>query len=195
MNCPNCGKELLEGEVCTCTTNNEPSEASASTEYYQPAPDPVAEPTSNPAQEDYQPVFDEQPQQNAYYSPQQPNNYYDPTAQQIPYYAPVIQPVARTDYPEDYKPKKKYIAVILAYALGVFGIHNFYLGNNSKGVAQLLLTLLGSLFFGLGIIACTVWVIVEAVQILIDKIDSDANGYKLMTFAEELALAQKKNKD
>ena len=23
MTCPNCGKELKEGEVCTCTQNNE----------------------------------------------------------------------------------------------------------------------------------------------------------------------------
>ena len=199
MICPNCGKELLEGEVCSCTAANEPVQNTEENNYYQsaqqiqePIQEPVQEPIQEPAQQAAQGSAYQQPQQNAYYSPEQPiNGYYDPNAQQIPYYAPIIQPVASTDYPEDYKPKKKYVAVILAATLGVFGIHNFYLGNSSKGVAQLLLTLLGSLFFGLGLIACNVWAIFEAVQILIEKIDSDANGYKIMTFAEELALAKK----
>ena len=132
-----------------------------------------------------------QPQQ-PYYSPEQNNQYYSPTEQQIPYYAPVVMPSASTDYPEDYKPKKKYIAIILAYTLGVFGIHNFYLGNNSKAVAQILLTTLGSLLFGLGMVATSIWVIVETVQLLTEKVDSDANGYKIMTLAEEIAWVQSK---
>ena len=89
-------------------------------------------------------------------------------------------------------PKKKYIAIILAYTLGIFGIHNFYLGNNSKAVAQILLTTLGSLLFGLGLVATSVWVIVETVQLLTEKVDSDANGYKIMTLAEEIAWVQSK---
>lgn len=200
MICPICGKELNEGEVCTCTapveapqTPVEPVQNSAETqEYYQPQPETAPE-TQIPQAENvpYQSPYMNQPQQ-PYYSPEPNNQYYAPTDQQIPYYAPVIMPSASTDYPEDYKPKKRYVAVILAYALGIFGIHNFYLGNNSKAVAQILLTTLGSLLFGLGMIATSVWVLVETVQLLTEKVDSDANGYKIMTLAEEIAWVQSK---
>lgn len=204
MICPNCGRILNEGEVCTCTAPAEPVETPVepiqepvqepvnAQQYYQPQPENVSEPQAPQAESaPYQNPYMNQPQQ-PYYSPEQNNQYYSPTEQQIPYYAPVIMPSASTDYPEDYKPKKRYIAVLLAYALGIFGIHNFYLGNNSKAVAQILLTTLGSLLFGLGIIATSVWVIVETVQLLTEKVDSDANGYKIMTLAEEIAWVQSK---
>ncbi|MFR2017250.1 MAG: hypothetical protein ACLS27_01150 [Eubacterium sp.] len=41
-------------------------------------------------------------------------------------------------------------------------------------------------------VAAEVWALVETVQILTDKIDADANNFKIMTFAEELAKAQSK---
>lgn len=218
MTCPNCGKELLEGEVCTCTSEqiNEASEnvqvepvaesAVESADEVQPTPVYEAEPQQleetqntyyspteqfNP-QGEYQNPYQEQGyNQPMYGAPQQ--NYYDPN-QQPPYYNPVAQePAPSTDYPENYKPKKKYVAVILGATLGGIGLHNFYLGNNSKAIAQLLIALVGSLFFGLGIIITEIWALVETVQLLTDKIDSDANNYKIMTFAEELAKAQKKD--
>ena len=43
---------------------------------------------------------------------------------------------ARTDYPEGYKIKKKYVAVILAFTFGWLGIHNFYLGNKTKAIVK-----------------------------------------------------------
>lgn len=222
MICPNCGKILNEGEICTCTAPTEPVQApvepiqeAVQEPVQENAQEPVQEPVQAPtnAQPYYQPSenviephspqAESEPYQNQYmnqpgqpyYSPEQNNQYYAPTEQQIPYYAPVIMPSASTDYPDDYKPKKRYVAVLLAYALGIFGIHNFYLGNNSKAVAQILLTTLGSLLFGLGIVATSIWVIVETVQLLTEKVDSDANGYKIMTLAEEIAWVQsKKNK-
>lgn len=224
MTCPNCGKELKEGEVCTCTQNNEVQDekpveeineeytqnAEASTEIQPeneetPAPTeetPVAETTQAPNEpEPEQPVYQSpeqnESQQSAYYNPYDNAAYYQQNdaqyTQQAPYYVPTTQaPVVSTDYPEDYKPKKKYVAVILAVALGAFGIHNFYLGNNGKGVAQILLTVLGSLLFGLGLIACEIWVLVETVQLLTENEEADANGYKIMTLAEEIAREQKK---
>ena len=43
--------------------------------------------------------------------------------------------------------------MILAFLLGTLGIHNFYLGYTNKGIAQLLLTLLGGWLCGAGAIA------------------------------------------
>lgn len=213
MKCPNCGRELLEGEICTCTSeqtvennqeqaaNEVQTEASAepveAQEVEQQSEQPQSENTyyqpSEPApqQGEYQNIYQEQGfNQPMYGAPQQ--NYYDPN-QQAPYYNPVMaKPEPSTDYPENYKPKKKYVAVILAATLGALGIHNFYLGNNGKATAQLLITLIGSLLFGLGLVVAEIWALVEAVQLLTDKIDADANNFKIMTFAEELAKAQNK---
>lgn len=212
MKCPNCGRDLLEGEICTCTTVEQDAQTTAQPENEvqpeteapveaqeveqqneQPQPENTYYQPSEPAsqQGEYQNIYQEQGfNQPMYGAPQQ--NYYDPN-QQVPYYNPVMaKPEPSTDYPEDYKPKKKYVAVILAATLGAFGIHNFYLGNNGKATAQLLIALIGSLFFGLGLVAAEIWALVETVQLLTDKIDADANNFKIMTFAEELAKAQSK---
>ena len=41
--------------------------------------------------------------------------------------------------------KEKIVAIILAFFLGGFGVHNFYLGENKKGVLRLL-----TCWFGMG---------------------------------------------
>lgn len=67
--------------------------------------------------------------------------------------------------------------------LGGLGVHNFYLGNTGKAVAQLLLTLVGWILLGLGPIAAAIWGFVEGIIILCSKPGSpwhkDANGYEL----------------
>ncbi|GEM_PF-309273 len=176
MNCPNCGRPLADGEVCNCLNEN-----------FNAPVQPEA------AQVNSAPVYEGQPAQQAYANPSQQAPYADPAQQyayqQPPYYAPqapVPAPVARTDYPEGYKPKRKYAAVILAVTLGQFGIHNFYLGNKNKALTQLLICLIGSIFAGLGAIAAWIWAIVDAVELLTDKQDMDANGFKIQTFEEAL---------
>ena len=180
MNCPNCGRPLAEGEVCNCITPQE--------NYYTPPQEPQAQP---------QEAQYAQPQQNTYYAqPAQPvqQTYYDPNAQQQFYAQQQVADIpARTDYPEGYKPKKKLIAVVLGATLGMFGIHNYYLGNNNKALAQLLVCLIGSLLAGLGFVVAYVWAIVETVLIFTEKNDKDANGYKIMTFEESMAKALKEN--
>ncbi len=177
MNCPNCGRPLEEGEVCNCV-----NEAAAA-----PQP-PVEEPQAEPVA----PQAPEQAPQQTYYAPvppvaPQPNAFQQNPYQQAPFYgAPPVAPVARRDYPQGYKPKRKYAAVILAVTLGPFGIHNFYLGHKNKGLTQLLIAVIGSLFVGLGFIAAYVWAIVDAVELLTDKQDMDENGFKIQTFEEAL---------
>ena len=59
--------------------------------------------------------------------------------------------------------KSKVTAAILAFFLGSFGVHNFYLGKTGRGVAQLLITIF-VLF--IGPLISSIWAIVEGAQIL-----------------------------
>jgi TM2 domain-containing membrane protein YozV len=171
--CPNCGRPLEDGEVCTCQSQYE------------------------------QPVTEQVPPQQNYYQPNQPpEGYYNPNPNQPPqgepnyyqgepqYYVPPEKMPANTDYPDGYKVKKKYVAVILGAVLGALGIHNFYLGNTGKAIAQLLLATVGCLVI-VGPIIAEVWSIVETVLILTESIDRDSNGFKIQTLEESIAKANK----
>ena len=62
--------------------------------------------------------------------------------------------------------KSKVVVGLLGILFGSLGIHNFYLGYTSKAVAQLLLTLVGSIFTcGLTAIAAEIWAFVESIMI------------------------------
>lgn len=193
MNCPNCGRELAEGEVCNCVPTEavNPAPETAPTQEITPEAAPVAE----QSQPQYAPAPEQQyaPTQQTYYVPPvaaaPEANYYNPQ-QPMPPMQPVV---ARTDYPEGYKIKKKLVAVILAVTLGPLGIHNFYLGNNNKALAQLLICMIGSLLAGIGLVVSWTWALIEAVMIFTEKSDMDANGYKLMTLEESIAKAIKES--
>lgn len=72
--------------------------------------------------------------------------------------------------------KSKIAAGVLGILLGSLGIHNFYLGYTNKGIAQLLLTLVGWILCGLGPVIAAVWGLVEGIQILTGSIKQDAWG-------------------
>jgi len=191
MFCPNCGKELQEGEVCTCTQTNEEAVKAA------PVQEPVAE--DIPVQEAPQQNYYAPPVQQEGFNPQAnnvavfPGTYYDPQ-KAYENAQPEEKLPARCDYPEGYKIKKKYVAVLLAASLGMFGIHNFYLGNKDKALAQVLISTVGGLLsFGVGFIAVSVWAIVETVLLLTEDIDRDFNGFKIQTFEEAIAAQMKKD--
>lgn len=74
--------------------------------------------------------------------------------------------------------KSKLAAGLLAIFVGPLGIHNFYLGYNSKGVAQLLLSTVGSCLL-VGPFIAWIWALVEAIQIFTGAISVDANGVPL----------------
>lgn len=73
--------------------------------------------------------------------------------------------------------KSKLAAGLLGILLGSFGVHNFYLGNTGKAVAQLLITLLTC---GLGSVVSGVWGLIEGIMILAGSINTDANGMPLV---------------
>ena len=68
--------------------------------------------------------------------------------------------------------KSKIVAGILGILLGSLGIHNFYLGNNSRGVLQIVLTVITCGAAGL-------WGFIEGIMILCGSIKTDANGVPL----------------
>ncbi|WP_435298693.1 NINE protein [Timonella sp. A28] len=76
--------------------------------------------------------------------------------------------------------KSKVVAGILGILLGVFGVHNFYLGNTGKAIAQLLITLLS---FGALAFVSFVWGLIEGILILVsnpgDPWHRDASGMEL----------------
>lgn len=76
--------------------------------------------------------------------------------------------------------KSKLGAGLLAIFLGALGIHNFYLGYNNKGIAQILLTVIGWAVFGLGPIAAAIWSLIEGIEILAGYIKTDAAGVPLV---------------
>ncbi|WP_288273114.1 NINE protein [uncultured Bifidobacterium sp.] len=105
--------------------------------------------------------------------------------QQQPTCTPPMQPQAyATPAPTYYIARNKILAGVLALFFGMFGIHNFYLGYTGRAVAQLLLSLLGWVVFGLGPLAALVWSWVEAVRILTSDYGTpehrDARGVELM---------------
>lgn len=95
-----------------------------------------------------------------------------------------------TNYPPPQTPeysgerKSMILAVVLVLFLGTFGIHNFYLGYIKKGVAQLVLCLVGwaTTFILIGYIPLAVlcvWIFIEFIQLLVNKDYRDGNGVPL----------------
>lgn len=152
--------------------------ATGAPQYGQPASNPTtqpaADPYAQPAADQYaQPMADPYAQQYSQQQYAQPQ--YGQAVPGTPAYAPV---------PAGYVPRNKILAGLLALFFGALGIHNFYLGFTGKAIAQVLLTCLGWILFGLGPLAAIVWSIVEGVQILTSDYGApahrDARGVELV---------------
>jgi len=72
--------------------------------------------------------------------------------------------------------KSKMAAGLLGIFLGVFGVHNFYLGYTGKAVAQLLITVLSCFFLSP---VSAVWGLIEGIMILAGNTTTDATGRPL----------------
>lgn len=114
--------------------------------------------------------YGQQPYDQAQYG--QPGYGQQSNAGQFYAQQPYMQPQygQPTNIPYGYVPRKKLVAGLLGIFLGGFGVHNFYLGYNGKAVAQLLLTLLGWILFGLGPIIACAWGFIEGILILCSNI-------------------------
>ena len=85
-----------------------------------------------------------------------------------PGYAPptYVQPVPPLSNPARHS---RLAAGLLSIFLGVFGIGNFYLGHTGKGMAQLMITLIGFFFFFLGPVISCIWSLIEGILILVSS--------------------------
>lgn len=162
---PNLAAHTANPYTQPATANTPQYGQPASNPYTQPAADQYAQPAADPYT---QPSADPYGQQ--YAQPQ-----YGQPAPGTPTYAAV---------PTGYIPRNKILAGLLALFFGALGIHNFYLGFTGKAIAQVLLTCLGWILFGLGPIAAIIWSIVEGVQILTSNYGTpahrDARGVELV---------------
>ena len=80
--------------------------------------------------------------------------------------------------------KNKIVAALLAFFLGVYGAHNFYLGYTSKAITQLVLTIVGLILCivivgAFVVMAVAIWAFVEFIMILSGSI-KDADGNELV---------------
>lgn len=148
------------------------SAQTAQPSYGQPAA-PAYDPNNAYAQPDYnQANYGQQ----GYAAPSYNQSAYtQPAYAQQPAYG---QPVA----PAGYAQKSKLAAGLLGIFLGCFGVHNFYLGNTGKAVAQLLLTVIGWILI-IGPAVAGIWGLVEGILILCSHYGSqwhrDAQGVEL----------------
>lgn len=101
------------------------------------------------------------------------NNDFNPQPQQGQYVGAQtgMQP------PMGYRQKSKIAAGVLGILVGSFGVHNFYLGYVSRGLIQLLVSIIGgALTCGLAAFGMWVWALIEGIFILTGRIAVDANG-------------------
>lgn len=71
--------------------------------------------------------------------------------------------------------KDKLVIVLVLLFLGGFGVHNFVMGENKKGIAKIVLCFAGFLTCGITDIVLGVLLIIELVRILTDKYEVDVN--------------------
>lgn len=93
--------------------------------------------------------------------------------QQPMYNPPQYQPQSGMEPPSGYPQRSRTAAGVLAILLGMYGVHSFYLGNTSRGLMQLLISLLTC---GIGAIVIAIWGILDGIKILDGRINTDANG-------------------
>lgn len=198
--CTNCGN-MFDDALGVCPACGSPVDRFAGgADFVEQLTSEHAAETAGAAGQTYVPPYQSAPQTPPYTGAQQqqpPQGYQfnysrtgsEQTYQQQPYgqqsyYPP--QPGAQM--PGGYAPqgygyggqmtqqKSKLVAGLLGIFLGVFGVHNFYLGYTGKAVSQLLISLLTCFIFSP---VSAIWGFIEGILIIVGTIDKDANGCPL----------------
>lgn len=167
--CKYCGRDIPEGENCTCPQALADLQAAAEAQAAQAAP--------------VQPVNDADPM--GYQPPVQPTQ---PPVQPIqpPVQPPLTPPIQPVRAPKTTKPRSAYVAAILHILFGVFGLGYYYRGEKEKAKncwIMLIAGVAGSLVFGLGaivILVCQIINFVEGVKLFAGEYPVDAYGRELV---------------
>lgn len=85
----------------------------------------------------------------------------------------ILNKKEKTDEEKKTGKKSKLAAGLLGIFLGCLGVHNFYLGYDGKGIAQLLITVLSC---GILTPVSFIWGLIEGIMILTGEMNKDANG-------------------
>ncbi len=161
--CKYCGRDIPEGENCTCPQALADLQAAAEAQAAQAAP--------------VQPVNDVDPTMG-YQPPVQPV--------QPPVQPPLTPPIQPVRAPKSTKPRSAYVAAILHILFGVLGLGYYYRGEKEKAKncwIMLIAGAAGSLVFGLGaivILVCQIINFVEGVKLFAGEYPVDAYGRELV---------------
>lgn len=144
---------------------------SAAQPFNMPDPPHAPEPPAAPVYQQVPPTY-----QTPYQGPGQGAPQY-----QTPQYSqPNQQPYYQNQYttpPMGYNQKSRLAAGLLAILVGSLGIHNFYLGFNTRATVQLVISLAGGLLTcGVATIAMCIWAFIEGVLLLSGSRVFDGNG-------------------
>ena len=134
------------------------------------------------------PPQQQQQQMNQYPHQQQQMGHVAPQQQQMGQYAAQQQPMMQGQPMQAYGQqgmmmqqvgvgsRSKIVTFLLGFFLGIFGVHNFYLGKTGLGITQLLLTVLT---FGIGTLITWPWSLIESILALASSNFRDGDGYTL----------------
>ena len=93
---------------------------------------------------------------------------------------PFGAPPAAGPAPAGTEQKSKLVAGLLGIFLGALGIHRFYLGYNTIGIIQVVVSVVvGIPTCGIATAAVSIWGLVEGILILTGSINRDAKGVPL----------------
>lgn len=162
--CKICGKAMDDSySVCPyCGAASEPSG--------NPNPDPQGQQQGQP-NPPYGAPYTQTHSQQQYYGGAPYGQ-----AEQNPYQQPY--PPKNNGYTPAPRPQRSaYIAAILAFFGGIFGLHNFYLDNKNRAICQLVVSIVGFVVtLGIATLAMEIWAIVEGLQLLRGDINTDGTG-------------------
>ena len=114
------------------------------------------------------------PQQQTFTPPQNPNVQNQQYANLQAHYDSTMQQVANPMVMQSHMMQKSKMAyLLLGIFVGWLGVHNFYIGHTSRGLSQLLISVLT-----IGILAFipAIWAIIECIMLFTSQYPVDANG-------------------
>lgn len=86
--------------------------------------------------------------------------------------------------------KSRNIYILIAFFLGCFGIHNFYIGRITRGILQLILCLL--FFLVAPLVILWIWIVIDMLTVKTEangKLMTDINGWGILMIILQIIYA------